>query len=808
MSSPGPTKGDSEATTDSFVNISEYEDSKDQHQEASYEDSKKSNSLETIEQHQGPPGQEREKQSNEAEGQESSEQPQGGETQETTSREGIQQTQVSMEEEKSEQPVKPQHAMECKEQPQESASPAAEEPPQESASPAAEEPPQESASLAAEEPPQESASPAAEEPPQESGSPAAAELPQESGSPAAAELPQESGSPAAAEPPQESGSPAAAEPPQESGSPAAAEPPQESGSPAAAEPPQESGSPAAAEPPQEETPEAAVPQCAEEGEGQQESAEQLLVTPVGEWIRDPSCLSHSRFQPVSGWSSILAPADRLWTVHRDGAVRLRLDGPDPASFSPLTVPQLFARSVRGRGQQVALCVKRADEWKKITYLQYEQQTLMVAKALLRLGLQRFHGVLILGSNAPEWFMAEIGSILAGGLAVGVDPSCTAAFCQKVAQSCAAHAVFVQDHRQLRKILQVQKELPQLKAIIQWDGVIDAPHPGLYMWSEFMTLGSEVTQCRLNSVIHSQKANQCCAIIYPGAPTDTPRGVMLSHDNVTWMARSFCETLRLGSEDVVVSYLPLSNISTQMSDLWAPLCCGGATYFTEPDALKGSLLPTLRLARPTRFLGFPLLWEKIQRRWQSLEKVASPLHRRILRWARGIGLRTCYQDKTWSLPLSRILAEHLVFRPARVALGLDRCTRCYMGETPITRDTAEYFQSLGLNLLPWYGVNESCGAHSLAQPKTWHSWNSFGREIPGCRSRVDRSPGQGSGGLRLWGRHVFMGYLGMKEETEEALDEDGWLRSGDWGRLDVDGLLYVAQRGEAAFSENQSVPTAV
>ncbi|MEE6522737.1 hypothetical protein FKM82_021352, partial [Ascaphus truei] len=124
--------------------------------------------------------------------------------------------------------------------------------------------------------------------------------------------------------------------------------------------------------------------------------------------------SVSRGWMVSGGcDGPLAPAERLWTVQRDGVVRLRLEGAGPASAPPLTVPQLLTGAVRRFGQNVALCGRRAGPWHRITYLQYEQQSRAVARGLLKLGLERFHGVVILGGNSPEWFLAELGSILAG-----------------------------------------------------------------------------------------------------------------------------------------------------------------------------------------------------------------------------------------------------------------------------------------------------------------------------------------------------------------------------------------------------------
>ncbi|KAE8637037.1 hypothetical protein XENTR_v10003286 [Xenopus tropicalis] len=501
------------------------------------------------------------------------------------------------------------------------------------------------------------------------------------------------------------------------------------------------------------------------------------------------------YHGCSGNALPLAPAQSLWAVQRDGAVRLRMEPTGAGSEPPLTVAQLMAEAVRRFGQQVALCVRKAEEWHRVTYLQYEQQCRAVSKGLIRVGLRRFHGVVILGKNSPEWFIAEIGSIMAGGLAVVIDPLCTASFLLDVAQNTEAQVILLQDHRQLRKVLQVQRKLPQVKAIVQWEGGKESPHPRLYTWEELILLGMEVPDSKLDDVIASQKPNQCCSVFYA---KDDPRGVMLSHDNLTWVSQTTCKHLSLGKHDVVISYLPLNQVAAQLFDLWIPLCSGGTTYFAEADALRKSLLRTLREVRPTRFLGFPCFWEKIQTRWMTLEEKAKLFPRKIMGWGRGVGLTNYQKEGAGAAPWGFSLAQRLVFHPARVALGLDRCSLCYVGTVPITQGTMEYYGSLGLTLLNVYGRNESSGVHSLAMNNAWRT-KSSGLEILGCRTHIKEPLRQGATGeLCLWGRHVFMGYLGMEKETQAALDGEGWLLTSDLGTRDPSGFLYVTEWGAGPY----------
>ncbi|KAG8429092.1 hypothetical protein GDO86_018327, partial [Hymenochirus boettgeri] len=266
--------------------------------------------------------------------------------------------------------------------------------------------------------------------------------------------------------------------------------------------------------------------------------------------------------------------------------------------------------------------------------------------------------------------------------------------------------------------------------------------------------------------------------------------------LTWVSQASCERLVLDEQLVLVSYLPLHTVSVQLTDLWIPLCCGGTTYFAEEDALKGSLIPTLQEVQPTWFVGPNHFWEKIRSIWTALEHKARLLPRMIIGWARGIGLKAFQNVRPGSVPWGYSLAKKLVFQPARAALGLGRCRLGSFGTEPVNLDTLEYYGSLDLLILARYGVNESCGIHSVALPNAWKK-RSSGLEIPGCKTRLQEPLSQGSGQLCLWGRHIFMGYLGMEKETQAALDENGWLLTGALGRTDKDGFLYVTERGEGS-----------
>ncbi|KAG7276698.1 hypothetical protein CRUP_006877 [Coryphaenoides rupestris] len=497
----------------------------------------------------------------------------------------------------------------------------------------------------------------------------------------------------------------------------------------------------------------------------------------------------TRAVPLTGTAAAtLTPADGMWTSTRDQAVRLRMEDSGPGSETPVTVHQLLLETVEGFGEHAALASKVQGQWVTVTWRQYYQRCRAAAKSFLKLGLERFHGVGILGFNSPEWFISNIGCILAGGLAAGIYTTNSAEACQYVAVNCAANVLVVENHKQLVKILQVKDQLPHLKAIVQYKDELQQKLPNLYTWAEFMKLGEEVSEAELDAVIGSLRANECCTLIYTSGTTGNPKGVMLSHDNLTWTATMAgnMTSLKYG-EEVVVSYLPLSHVAAQVNDMWLCAKFAATTYFAEPDALKGSLGATLKEVRPTAFLGVPRVWEKIQEKMKAAGAKASPLRMRIASWAKSIGLQYNY-----SVPWGFTVANSLVFKKVRLLLGLDRCKNCFTGAAPMTKETLEYFMSLNIPLLELYGMSESSGPHTLSLTEDYYIM-SCGRVMTGCKTKLDKQDEDGVGEVCFWGRHVFMGYLNMADKTEEALDQDGWLHSGDLGKHDSNNLLFITGR---------------
>jgi len=488
------------------------------------------------------------------------------------------------------------------------------------------------------------------------------------------------------------------------------------------------------------------------------------------------------------------PADCFTVTSATAAVKLKIDERGISSIPALSVPTLLQRTVSRQMDHLALSIKRDGKWVNWTYKQYLHDVRICAKAFIRLGLERFHSVCILGFNSPEWAIADLAAIHAGGFAAGIYTTNSAESCLHCALNSQANIIVVEDRKQLEKILEIKDKIPSLKAIIQYSG---KPHvEGVITWSQLMNLGNATPDNAYEERLRRIAVNQCCTIIYTSGTTGPPKGVMLNHDNLTWISHVMAThmSLRDGKESFL-SYLPLSHIAAQITDIYIPLSTGGTVYFAQPDALKGSLVDTLREVRPTTFFGVPRVWEKIYEKMKEVGKSTRGLKLTIANWSKSIGLK--YNRRRMegrnSKPFGYSLANTLVFKKVRKGLGLDHARLVLSGAAPLSNEVMEYFMSLDIPILEAYGMSESTGPHCVNNIVKGFQANSVGKTTPGAVTKINNPNANGEGEILMGGRHIFMGYLNDPARTSETINKEGFLCTGDIGHVDKYGFVYITGR---------------
>jgi long-subunit acyl-CoA synthetase (AMP-forming) len=454
-----------------------------------------------------------------------------------------------------------------------------------------------------------------------------------------------------------------------------------------------------------------------------------------------------------------------------------------ANAPKLRVMDVFERTVRSQGPKPALRVKRNGSWQTTTWSDYHKQVRQVARALIALGTRPGQGVAIIGYNCPEWFFADIGAIYAGAVPAGIYATSSPEQCEFIASNCEASVVFVENQEQLAKFLTVRAKLPALKALVLMHG--ESSTSGVYSWAKFLGLGLNTPEQELDKRVAAQSPDAMATLIYTSGTTGTPKGVMLSHDNLTWTAQTAIGLIGVEAGEQVVSYLPLSHIAEQVASLHGPMAFGVCVNFAESMEKLGD---ALREVRPHYFLAVPRVWEKIQDKIMAAGAKNPPLKKKIAAWARRQGLAGGYAEQQHvGKPLTYALANALVFKKVRKQLGLDRARILVTSAAPISRDTLEFFLSLGLPICEVYGMSENTGPATASLPNRYHTGKA-GYCLPGAELKI--AP---DGEVCMRGRHVFKGYYKDASGTSEALDKDGWLHSGDIGVIDAQGFLQITDR---------------
>jgi long-chain acyl-CoA synthetase len=359
-------------------------------------------------------------------------------------------------------------------------------------------------------------------------------------------------------------------------------------------------------------------------------------------------------------------------------------------------------------------------------------------------------------------------------------------------------VLVENEAQWQKIEKKRRELPLLRYVVFMRGGsasgTKAPAspdggPKLLSWDDFLARGSSVQEKEVHARIDALEPSGLATLIYTSGTTGPPKAVMLTHDNLAWTARALLDVTKTAPGGRSLSYLPLSHIAEQQLTIHIPITGGSCVYFAESI---DKLADNIKEVRPTLFFGVPRIWEKFHAAVSAKMAQTTGAKARIAAWARGVGsrvsaLRCAGREPSGALAIEYALARRLVFTPLKQALGLDECEAMVSGAAPIGRDVLAFFASLDLVIQEVYGQSEDTGPTSFNLAGRTRI-GSVGPALAGVEIKIGDD-----GEILVHGRNVFAGYLDDAAATKEALTDEGWLRSGDLGRIDEDGYLHITGR---------------
>ena len=457
--------------------------------------------------------------------------------------------------------------------------------------------------------------------------------------------------------------------------------------------------------------------------------------------------------------------------------------------SPATLTAIFfGATERYRSRPAALRAKRDGRWHPISYADLYDRVHAASAGLLDLGLIPGDRVAILSENRPEWAIIDYACLTARCADVAVYATLPAKQVEYILRDSGAVAVCVSTRAQLDKVQAIRATLPALRHVIAFEPELH----GLDVIG-FDALLSRGRAARGKWPNWREEALQVgpedlATLIYTSGTTGEPKGVMLTHGNITSNVVACIPCLTVTDRDECLSLLPLSHIFERMAGHYLMFEAGVVINYAEGfDAVSANLLEV----RPTICCAVPRLYEKIYARALEAASTGSRISRRIFFWARRVGdqwatLRLAAKPVPIDLKVARLVADRLVFSKLRARVG--RRLRFFVsGGAPLSPEIARFFYAAGLPILEGYGLTETSPVIAVNTPDHLKI-GTVGRPIPGVEVKI-----AADGEILTRGPHVMRGYWNKPEATREALEPDGWFHTGDIGELDAEGFLRITDR---------------
>lgn len=453
-----------------------------------------------------------------------------------------------------------------------------------------------------------------------------------------------------------------------------------------------------------------------------------------------------------------------------------------------TLNALLAASVGQYPAQPALSQRAGSRWEAITYEELGERVRQCASGFLALGVKAGDRVTVVSENRTEWAVCDLGLMAMGAIPVPLFPTLPAAQIRQIMDDCGSRWMVVSDAGQLSKVTALRQDDPRLQAVAMVDEVVQE---GLHTWAAMMELGARqmLGRAAYQEMAARPRPDDLATIVYTSGTSGDPKGVMLTHRNICSNVAASQLALRFPVGGVLLSVLPLNHCLERTAGLYLPLACGAHVYFAQ--SLR-RLRDNLREVRPTYMILVPRILEAFQEAVAERIGQLPPLRRRLSEWALAVGRRrleceAASRPPGWFLALQLRIAEALVIRKLRQAVGFDRVVCLVSGGAALPRETAAFYHGIAVPVLEGYGLTETSPVLSFNRIGRFRL-GTVGQALDGVEVRLGEHDE-----ILARGPNVMSGYYGKPGDTAAAIDPDGWLHTGDVGTIDADGYITITDR---------------
>ncbi|MYU35743.1 AMP-binding protein [Streptomyces sp. SID8358] len=466
----------------------------------------------------------------------------------------------------------------------------------------------------------------------------------------------------------------------------------------------------------------------------------------------------------------------------------RPDGDLPDAPADRTLPQLLAHNARAYPQLPALSWQSKDSdggWRTSSWAEIHQQTRNLAAGYRALGVGRGDRVLLMMANRPEHWLSDLALVRLGAVPVSVYGTAAPEQITHIARNCRARLAVVEGAAQVAvwAPLLADADTPLERLV-----VAEASAEGSHF--PYAALLREPVPARFAEELDAARPEDPLTVVYTSGTSGEPKGVVLTHRQVMSNALALDAVVELPPHVEHICYLPFAHIAERMLGIYLPCHRASHVYLCADPA---GVAAVVRMVRPAQFFGVPRVWEKLSAGVRGVLSLMPAEQREVIDRAFDVAREHVGHRERGETPPAELEERYArvredVLLPMLAAGGLDRVTWSASASAPMSVDVVNFWAGFGVVIMDAWGLTETSGVATSNSPRTGFRLGSVGRPVESVEVRVAED-----GEILVRGSSVFSGYLRPDGSVASALDADGWLATGDIGRMDEDGYLWLTDR---------------
>jgi long-chain acyl-CoA synthetase len=439
----------------------------------------------------------------------------------------------------------------------------------------------------------------------------------------------------------------------------------------------------------------------------------------------------------------------------------------PAGLDAATVAEAFQLTARAHPDRCALRLK--EDAFSMTWAEYADKVRRTAAGLAGLGLERGQAMGIMLTNRPEFHWFDAAALHLGATPFSIYNTYTPDQVDYQLQDAGAR-IAVTEKAFADRIRGVEHVI-----VVDDGGEVESHAPDDFDFE---------------AAWRGVQPEDTLTLIYTSGTTGPPKGVQLTHSNLTAGINGFDQVIAFPDDGRVVSWLPMAHIAERACSHYLPMFLGFTTTCCPDPRQVVAYLPEVS---PTWFFAVPRIWEKLKAAIEAgVAAEQDEAKKQATEWALGVGLKKVRAEQAGEEVPEELAQEHakadeLVLSKIRARLGLDKVESVNVGAAPTPRAVIEFFHAIGIPLAELWGMSETTG-YGACNPPERIKIGTVGPPAPGAEIRL-----ADDGEVLIRGAVVTPGYRNQPEKTKEAIDDDGWLHTGDVGEFDEDGYLRIVDR---------------